>query len=558
MILPYVKDGAVLLSRLMPESFAVRGLAAPMRTPRHGQRALARAAGAAERHDRASGRSPRDKLREECGVFGIYGNDDAAAHTVLGLHALQHRGQEAAGIVSFDGRLFHSHRALGLVGDHFSSETVIGALPGHAAIGHVRYSTAGAPLLRNVQPLFADFAFGGLALGHNGNLTNALALRRQLVEQGCLFQSTSDTEVIIHLIARSRQPTVVERLVDALAQVRARTPWSPCPPTPSTGCAIRSASGRWCSAIWTARRSSPRRPARSTSWARASCATSSRARWSARPSSGIESVKPFAAPARRFCIFEYVYFARPDSAVEGQSVYEVRKRIGAELAREAPAPADIVIPVPDSGVPAAIGYAQAAGLPFELGLIRNHYVGRTFIEPSDRIRHLGVRLKHNANRSTVAGRRVVLVDDSIVRGTTSTKIVAMVRQAGATEVHMRVASPPTIHSCFYGVDTPERGQLLAAQNDLDAHGADHRRRQPGVPVARRPLSRGRRRAPRRRPAAILRCLLQRRLSDRARGLRPRRQRRSAVADARGALSWRASRPARASRSRSASLPRARR
>jgi amidophosphoribosyltransferase len=407
-----------------------------------------------------------DKLREECGVFGIHGNDDAAAHTVLGLHALQHRGQEAAGIVSFDGRLFHSHRALGLVGDHFSNETVIGALPGHAAIGHVRYSTAGAPILRNVQPLYADFAFGGLALGHNGNLTNALALRRQLVEQGCLFQSTSDTEVIIHLIARSRQPTVVERLVDALGQVQGayalvalsadalygvRDPLGirplvigeldGAPILASESCALDIMGARFVRDV------EPGEVVSATV-------------------DGIESVKPFGAQPRRFCIFEYVYFARPDSAVEGHSVYEVRKRIGAELAREAPAPADIVIPVPDSGVPAAIGYAQAAGLPFELGLIRNHYVGRTFIEPSDRIRHLGVRLKHNANRSTVAGRRVVLVDDSIVRGTTSTKIVAMVRQAGATEVHMRVASPPTVHSCFYGVDTPERAQLLAAHNDL--------------------------------------------------------------------------------------------
>jgi amidophosphoribosyltransferase len=409
-----------------------------------------------------------DKLREECGVFGIHGNDEAAAHTVLGLHALQHRGQEAAGVVSFDGRLFHSHRALGLVGDHFSNEAVIDALPGHAAIGHVRYSTAGAPLLRNIQPLFADFAFGGLALGHNGNLTNALTLRRQLVEEGCLFQSTSDTEVIIHLIARSRQPTVVERLIDALREIQGayalialsadaiygvRDPLGirplvigeleGAPILASETCALDIMGARFV---------------RDVEAGEVVIATSS----------GIESLRPFGPSARRFCIFEYVYFARPDSVVDGQSVYETRKRIGAQLAREAPAPADIVIPVPDSGVPAAIGYAQAANLPFELGLIRNHYVGRTFIEPSDRIRHLGVRLKHNANRSTVSGQRVVLVDDSIVRGTTSTKIVQMVRNAGATEVHMRVASPPTMHSCFYGVDTPERAELLAAQNDLAA------------------------------------------------------------------------------------------
>jgi amidophosphoribosyltransferase len=409
-----------------------------------------------------------DKLREECGVFGIFGNDEAAAHTVLGLHALQHRGQEAAGVVTFDGQLFHNHRALGLVGDHFSNEAVISALPGHTAIGHVRYSTQGAPLLRNVQPLYADFAFGGLALAHNGNLTNALALRRQLVEQGCLFQSTSDTEVIIHLIARSRQPSVIERLVDALSQVEGAY-------------ALVALSG---SALYGVRDPLGVRPLvlgeleGAPILASESCALDIMGARFVRDiapgevftatASGTESIMPFPPRGKRFCIFEYVYFARPDSAVEGQSVYETRKRIGAELAKEHPAPADLVIPVPDSGVPAAIGFAQAAGLPFELGLIRNHYVGRTFIEPSDRIRHLGVKLKHNANHATVTGKRVVLVDDSIVRGTTSTKIVAMIRQAGATEVHMRVASPPTTHSCFYGVDTPERGELLAAQNDLAA------------------------------------------------------------------------------------------
>ncbi len=415
-----------------------------------------------------SSRWNSDKPREECGVFGIFGTAAATAHTVLGLHALQHRGQEAAGVVSFDGRLFHSHRALGLVGDNFSKEDVIAALPGHAAIGHVRYSTQGAPLLRNVQPLFADFAFGGLALAHNGNLTNALTLRRRLVEEGCLFQSTSDTEVIVHLIARSRQPSVLERLIDALAQVQG-----------AYSLVVLSAE-----ALIGVRDPLGVRPLvlgdldGATILASESCALDimgARFLRDVEPGeavvvteAGIESVRPFGETPRRFCIFEYVYFARPDSMVDGQNVYEVRKRIGAELAREDPAPADIVIPVPDSGVPAAIGYAQAAGLPFELGLIRNHYVGRTFIEPSDRIRHLGVRLKHNANRATVAGRRVVLIDDSIVRGTTSTKIVAMIRQAGAAEVHMRIASPPTTHSCFYGVDTPERGQLLAAQNDIEA------------------------------------------------------------------------------------------
>jgi amidophosphoribosyltransferase len=407
-----------------------------------------------------------DKPRDECGVFGIYGTQQAAAHTVLGLHALQHRGQEAAGVVSFDGGHFHSHRAQGLVGDNFSSEAVIASLPGHAAIGHNRYSTTGAPVLRNVQPLFADFAFGGLAIAHNGNLTNSRVLRRQLVEEGCLFQSTSDTEVIVHLIARSREPSVVERLVDALRHV-------------DGAYSLVALSG---SELFGVRDPLGVRPLvlgeLEGAWLLASetCALDIMGASFVRDvepgevmvisETGIKSLKPFARPPRRFCIFEYVYFARPDSAVEGQSVYEVRKQIGAALAKESGVPADVVIPVPDSGVPAAIGYSQAADLPFELGIIRNHYVGRTFIEPTDQIRHLGVKLKHNANRATVAGKRVVLIDDSIVRGTTSKKIVTMLRQAGAAEVHMRIASPPITDPCFYGVDTPERGELMAAQHDV--------------------------------------------------------------------------------------------
>ena len=465
-----------------------------------------------------------DKLREECGVFGIFGNDEAAAHTVLGLHALQHRGQEAAGVVTFDGRLFHNHRALGLVGDHFSSEAVIAALPGHAAIGHVRYSTQGAPLLRNVQPLYGDFAFGGLALAHNGNLTNALTLRRELVEQGCLFQSTSDTEVIIHLIARSRQPSAVERLVDALAQVEGAY-------------ALVALSG---SALYGVRDPLGVRPLvlgeldGAPILASESCALDIMGARFVRDiepgevftatASGTESIKPFPPRAKRFCIFEYVYFARPDSAVEGQSVYEIRKRIGAELAKEHPAPADLVIAVPDSGVPAAIGFAQAAGLPFELGLIRNHYVGRTFIEPSDRIRHLGVKLKHNANHATVTGKRVVLVDDSIVRGTTSTKIVAMIRHAGAprSTCGSRARRPPTPAST---ASTRPSAAAARGAEQSRRDGADHRGRQPRVPVAGRALPRGRRHAARRAAAAVLRCLLQRRLPDPARGPRPRAARR---------------------------------
>jgi amidophosphoribosyltransferase len=407
-----------------------------------------------------------DSLHEECGVFAIHHNADAAAHVALGLHALQHRGQEAAGVVSFDGRQFHDHRATGLIGDSFAKQAVIEGLPGHSAIGHTRYATTGASMLRNVQPLYADFVFGGLALAHNGNLTNAALLRRRLVEQGCIFQSTTDTEVIIHLIARSQRQSIVARVVDALGQVEGA--WS--------------LVALFDDGIIGARDPLGVRPLvlgeldGAAVLASETCALDIMGAAFVRDIEpgevvvvdrrGVTSLRPFKPRGKRFCIFEYVYFARPDSAVEGRGVYEVRKRIGRELAREAPVDADLVVPVPDSGVPAAIGYAQESGIPFELGIIRNHYVGRTFIEPTDNIRHLGVRLKHNANRATLEGKRVVLVDDSIVRGTTSTKIVSMVRQAGAREVHMRIASPPTAHSCFYGVDTPERSKLIAARHTL--------------------------------------------------------------------------------------------
>ena len=408
-----------------------------------------------------------DKPKEECGIFAVFGHAHASAHAALGLHALQHRGQEAAGIVSFDGEMFHSHRAVGLIGDTFSRRSVIEGLPGHAAIGHARYSTTGASMMRNVQPLFADFAFGGLAVAHNGNLTNAMLLRRRLVEAGSLFQSTSDTEVIIHLIARSQRQDIVGRVVDALREVEGA--WSlvglfnDCilggrDPLGVRPLVLGQLDGAWFLASET-------------------CALDILGAEFVRDVEpgeivvidrhGVQSLRPFAPEPNRFCIFEYVYFARPDSVVEGKGVYEVRKRIGAELARESGVPADVVVPVPDSGVPAAIGYAQESGLGFELGIIRNHYVGRTFIEPTDHIRNLGVKLKHNANRVTLAGKRVILVDDSIVRGTTSTKIVGMVRAAGASEVHMRIASPPTTHSCFYGVDTPERSKLLAARHSVE-------------------------------------------------------------------------------------------
>ena len=412
-----------------------------------------------------------DKPHEECGVFGIYRHSDSAAHTALGLHALQHRGQEAAGIVTYDGKQFHGHRGLGLVGENFSSSKVIERLRGQSAIGHNRYATTGETALRNVQPLFAEFAFGGLAIAHNGNLTNAMTLRKMLVERGCLFQSTSDSEVIIHLIAISKQATVVDRLIDALSQIEGA--YSLVAMTDDCLIGLRDPLGVRPLILGTVEGS----PVLTSE----SCALDIMGADFVRDieagellvidKDGIRSLRPFAAAPKRFCIFEYVYFARPDSQVEGLSVYEARKRIGAELARESMVEADLVVPVPDSGVPAAIGYAAEADQPFELGIIRNHYIGRTFIEPTDRIRHLGVKLKHNANAATLKGKRVVLVDDSIVRGTTSTKIVEMVRAAGAAEVHMRVASPPTAHPCFYGVDTPSRDNLMAANKDVTAMAA---------------------------------------------------------------------------------------
>jgi len=408
-----------------------------------------------------------DRLREECGVFGVFGHPDAAALTALGLHALQHRGQEAAGIVSFDGEHFHSERRLGLVGDHFSSEKVMDRLAGDTAIGHVRYSTTGETILRNVQPLFADLWGGGFAIAHNGNLTNAITLRNELVRAGAIFQSTSDTETILQLVARSQNPRVMDRFVDALRQVEgayalvaltnkkligARDPLgirplilgrlAGAPILCSETVALDIIGAEFVREI---------EPGEIVIATR----------------EGIESLRPFPPQRPRPCVFEYIYFARPDSIIDGRSVYNVRKQLGRELARESGVPADVVIPVPDSGVPAAIGFAAESGIPFELGIIRNHYVGRTFIEPTQHIRQLGVKLKHNANRAIVEGKRIVLVDDSIVRGTTSVKIVKMMYEAGAREVHMRIASPPITHPDFYGIDTPEREQLLAAKYNLE-------------------------------------------------------------------------------------------
>lgn len=403
-----------------------------------------------------------DKLREECGVFGVSGADTASALVALGLHALQHRGQEAAGITSFDGTHFHSHRARGHVAGNFDSDDVIQSLAGRNACGHVRYSTAGGSALRNIQPLFADLSTGGFAIAHNGNISNADKLRHELVRRGSIFQSTSDTEVIIHLVATSHYRTLFDRFIDALRQVEGA--YSLICMTPEGMIACRDplgirplVMGKLGDAVIFA------------SETVALDVVGADFIRSVEPGEivtvrdgEINSIKPFATMNPRPCIFEHVYFSRPDSIVDNSSVYSVRKAIGAELAEEAPIDADYIIPVPDSGVPAAIGYAQQSGIPFELGIIRSHYVGRTFIQPSDNVRHLGVKLKHNANRALIEGKRIVLVDDSIVRGTTSMKIVRMMREAGATEVHMRIASPPTRHSCFYGVDTPERSKLLAA------------------------------------------------------------------------------------------------
>lgn len=408
-----------------------------------------------------------DTLREECGVFGIYGHPDAAAITALGLHALQHRGQEAAGIVSYDGHRFHSERRLGLVGDTFSRGDVIARLPGETAVGHVRYSTTGETILRNVQPLFAELNAGGFAIAHNGNLTNGLTLRRELVRQGAMMQSTTDTEVILHLVAHSKRTRFIERYIEALRTIEgayalvaltnkkligARDPLGIRPLVlgeldgrpilTSETCALDIIGARYIRDI---------EPGEVIVF----------------DEKGEEIHKPFPPQPPRPCIFEYIYFARPDSIVGGRSVYEVRKGFGAQLAKESHVDVDVVVPVPDSGVPAAIGYSQVSGVPFELGIIRNHYVGRTFIQPTQSVRELGVRMKHSANRAAIEGKRIILIDDSLVRGTTSKKIVRMMRDAGAKEVHFRLASPQILYPDYYGIDLPDRSGLLAATHSLE-------------------------------------------------------------------------------------------
>ena len=408
-----------------------------------------------------------DKFHDECAVFGVYGHEEAANLTYLGLYALQHRGQEASGIVAGDGEQFCIQKGMGLVADIFH-KSVLEKLPGHMAIGHNRYSTTGGNDLKNVQPLTVNFALGNLALAHNGNLINAQMLRYELEAYGAIFQSTSDSEVIIHLIAHSRAGSFLSRVVDALSQVRGA--FSVVLMTDNGLIAARDPYGLRPLCIGRLR----------SSWIVASetCAFDLLDAEYVREvepgelivisDQGLESHHPFPKTAPAMCVFEYVYFARPDSRIFGaDAVYATRKALGRQLAQESWVPADVVIPVPDSGVPAALGYAEGAGVPFEAGLIRNHYVGRTFIEPEQSIRHFGVKVKLNAVPEVLSGKRVVVIDDSLVRGTTSRKIVKMIRQAGAKEVHMRISSPPIISPCFYGIDTPTKKELIASDHSIE-------------------------------------------------------------------------------------------
>lgn len=407
-----------------------------------------------------------DKPRLECGVFGVFDSPNAASTVAMGLLALQHRGEEACGIVTFDGQGFRSERQMGRVSDVFSGADLIERLQGRSAIGHTRYSTAGGSFLRNVQPMFADLESGGVALAHNGNLTNYRTLHERLVSDGRIFQSTSDSEVIIHLIAMSRRGKFIERFIDALSQIEggyalvgltnkkligARDPLGirPLVLGDLNGKPVLSSETRALDMVGA-------KFVRDVEHGEIVVITHD----------GIESLRPFPAARARPCVFEYVYFAMPDSIVNGVPVYEVRKRMGRRLAEESLVDADIVVPVPDSGVPAALGFAQAAGLPFEMGIIRNHYAGRTFIQPSQNARQLGVRMKHAPNRSALKGKRVILVDDSIVRGTSTVSVVKMVREAGASEVHLRSASPEIRFPDFYGIDLPDRDHLIAARMNV--------------------------------------------------------------------------------------------
>ena len=408
-----------------------------------------------------------DRFHEECALMGVYGHQEAANLVYLGLYAQQHRGQEGAGIVSSDGSLLLSHRGLGLVADVFDQE-ILDRLVGDMAIGHNRYATSGRTLLKNTQPFVVEFARGGLAVAHNGNLVNALELREALEARGAIFQSSVDTEVIVHLIANASGETLVERIIAALAAVRGA--YSLLFLSKNELIAVRDPNGFRPLVMG--------RIKDTVVFASETCALDLIGATYERElaagevvvasADGVRSLFPFPKAPLTRCVFEYVYFARPDSTVFGRNVYQVRKSLGRQLAREAPAAADLVVPVPDSGVPAALGFAEESMLPFDFGLIRNHYVGRTFIEPQDAIRHFGVKVKLNAQRGVLEGKRVVVVDDSIVRGTTSRKIVTMLRAAGATEVHMRISSPPTVGPCYYGVDTPTRSELIASEHSVDA------------------------------------------------------------------------------------------
>ena len=402
------------------------------------------------------------KLKEECGVFGISNSKEASTLTALGLHALQHRGQEGCGIVSFDGEQYHSEKRFGLVGDNFNKEKVLKSLPGKYAIGHNRYSTTGGTTLRNIQPFFADTNTGGIGVSHNGNLTNAITLRKKLVEDGAIFYTTSDTETIVQLIARSKRVKTIDKIVDALFQIQGG--YSLVMLTQNTLIGVRDPFGIRPLVIGKLNNSYV--------FASETCALDIiGAKYIRDVENGeiisiqnnkLFSIKPFPIKKIRPCVFEYIYFSRPDSLLNGKCAYEYRKNFGGELAKENSLKADLVVPVPDSGNAAAIGFSQLTKIPFDLGLIRNHYVGRTFIEPAQKIRSLGVKLKLNANKTTIKNKIIILIDDSLVRGTTSHKIVKMLYDAGAKEVHVRIACPEIKYPDFYGVDTPTKKELLAA------------------------------------------------------------------------------------------------
>jgi amidophosphoribosyltransferase len=408
-----------------------------------------------------------DRLKEECGIFGVYNHPEASALVALGLHALQHRGQEACGINSFDGSNFYSIKRRGLVGDNFTDPKIIDQLKGHSAIGHNRYSTTGAPMIRNIQPFFADLHTGGLSIAHNGNLTNAISIREKMVKEGAIFQTTSDTETLVQLIAKSKRVKTIDKIIDAIFQVHGgyaltimtnkklvgvRDPYGIRPLVlgklkdsyilSSETCALDIIGAEFIREI-------------------------ENGEIVVIDKNGVESIKPFPKTSSRPCIFEYVYFSRPDSIVGGKAVHDYRKNLGKELAKEIKIEADIVSAVPDSGIPAAIGYSNESGIQFDMGIIRNHYVGRTFIEPTQQIRQLGVKLKHNPNKEIIKNKKLILVDDSIVRGTTSKKIVDMLYNAGAKEIHLCISSPPIKYPDYYGIDTPNVKDLIAANHSIE-------------------------------------------------------------------------------------------